>query len=80
MTSESFDDHLKHFKIVFNHQQQAILILNKEKYEFRKSSIKFLGDIISAEEITTDPEKIQSITGFLTSHSTKEVRAFLGSI
>ena len=55
--SKSFEEHLEHLKIVFRKLQAANLTLNLEKCEFGKSQIKFLGHIISAEGITTDPEK-----------------------
>ena len=48
------------------------------KCEFGKSQIKFLGHIISADGVSTDPEKIQAITDFPKPNKAKDIRAFLG--
>lgn len=76
--SKTLDEHIQHLRIVFDKLQQANLTLNQEKCEFGKSQIKFLGHIISAEGMTTDPEKIESITGFPAPRKIKDLRAFLG--
>ena len=41
--------------------EEAHMILNPEKCEFSKTSIKILGHILSSEVIKPDPEKIKSI-------------------
>lgn len=76
--SKSFKEHLEHLEIVLKKLMNANLVLNREKCEFGKSNIKFLGHIITAEGISTDPEKIQAITDFPRPRRTKDVRAFLG--
>ena len=62
---------------MYKRQRQANLVLNYEKCEFWKSEIKFLGHIISAQGVSTNAEKIQSITGFPTPKKAKDIRAFL---
>ena len=75
--SKSFEEHLKHLDTVFTKLRQANLMVNYEKCEFDKSEIKFLGHIISAQGVSTDPEKIESITGFPTPKKTKDISCLL---
>ena len=56
----------------------ANLKLNPEKCQFFKKSVTFLGHIISDQGVSTDPEKIQAITQWLTLTSPEELRSFLG--
>ena len=76
--SKSFKEHLHHLDIVFCKLRDANLALNLDKCEFGKSQIKFLGHIISADGVSTDPEKIQAITEFPNPKKAKDIRAFLG--
>ena len=52
--------------------------LNLDICEFIKSSIQFLGHIISSSGIQPDPTKITSITNFPIPRNLKGLRAFLG--
>ena len=76
--SKSFEEHLNHLDIVFRKLRDANLMLNLDKCEFGKSQIKFLGHIISADVVSTDPETIQAITEFANPKKAKDIRAFLG--
>lgn len=78
VVSKTFDEHMQHLDVIFNKLKRANLAINKEKCEFIQSKIKFLGHIISAEGIQTDPEKICGITNFPTPRKNKDIRAFLG--
>jgi hypothetical protein len=70
--------HLKHLDLIFKKLKRENLVLSKEKCEFFQTEVKFLGHIISSEDIRTDPDKIESITNFPTPRKNKDVRAFLG--
>ena len=50
---------------VLQHIQVAGVTLNKEKYEFGRTSIKFLaiGNLINSDGITGDPQKTPAIRG-----------------
>ena len=76
--SRTFEEHMEHLRQVFDCFRKANLTLNLKKCEWVKSSMKFLGHIISEEGIRTDPEKIRSITEFPTPRDKKGLRAFLG--
>ena len=59
------EEHDKHLQAALECIQLASAILNKEKYEFSKasikSSIKFLGHIITPEGIFPDPSKTTAV-------------------
>ena len=49
-----------------------------KKCEFAKKKLKFLGHIISREEIRTDPEKIEKMVNIRPFKNLKELRSRLG--
>ena len=53
--------HLKHIRMVFERLQQADLKLKKEKCNFIKANIQYLGHIILGEGIIPVPEKLESL-------------------
>ena len=65
---------------VMQKQSDAGLTLNPDKCEYSKSSIKFLGHIISSEGITIDPEKVEAITNFPKPTNITELRRLLGMV
>ena len=54
--------------------------LNREKYNFFKSHIQYLGHLISGEGIKPLPEKLESIKEMPPPTTPKEVKQFLGLI
>lgn len=45
-----------------------------------QQSVKFLGQILCAEGICTDPEKVESIVSMREPRDVKEVKSFLGLV
>ena len=72
--SKSFEEHLNHLDIFFRKLGDANLVLNLDKCEFGKSQIKFLGHIILADVVSTDPERIQAITNFPNPKKANDIR------
>ena len=64
--------------MVFEWLRQADLKLKKEKCNFLKANIQYLGHIISGEGITLVPEKLESLELMPHPHNPKEVKQFLG--
>lgn len=56
------------------------IFLAPTKCEFARESVTFLGHIISADGLATDPEKVKSVREFPTPKTVKEVRSFLGMV
>ena len=63
-----------------NRIQSAKVTLNKEKCEFGKTSIRFLGHIINGEGVSADPRKTAAIQEMRTPQSIPELRRFLGMV
>lgn len=76
--SKTLQEHIVNLRSVFEKFRRANISLNIEKCEFMKTSIRFLGHIISEEGVQPDPSKISSITEFPTPNNLKGLRAFLG--
>ena len=60
--------------------QTASVTLNKDKCQFGKDTLSFLGHIISAEGVSPDPNKIRAVVNMKTPTSTTELRRFMGMV
>ena len=74
---EEYDQRLH---AVLNKLKEAHIILNPEKCEFGKTSIKILGHIVSSDGIKPYPDKIKSILNLPVPENVPEVRSFLGMV
>ena len=72
--------HLVHMRQLFQRLREADLKLNREKCNFFKSHIQYLGHLISGEGIKPLPEKLESIKEMPSPTTPKEVKQFLGLI
>ena len=54
--------------------------LNLDKCQFSKTSVRFLGQVIDAQGIRPDPDKLEAIKNMRQQENVKEVRRFLGMI
>ena len=58
---ESQEEHDKHLAVVLVKIQRAGLTLNKDKRQFSKNRITFLGQIIDVSEVHSDADKVSAI-------------------
>jgi len=72
------EEHDKRLQAAIERIQQAGITLNKEKCEFSKSKVTYLGQVISASGIKPDPDKVRAILEMKEPKNTSEVRQFLG--
>ena len=72
--------HLVHMRQLFQRLREADLKLNREKCNFFKSHIQYLGHLISGEGFKPLPEKLESIKEMPPPTTPKEVKQFLGLI
>ena len=78
------DDVLIHGKTAQEHDQRLVAVLdrlrkakvtlNKEKCEFSKHSVRFLGQIIDPSGIRADPDKVQAIQDMKEPENITELR------
>ena len=59
--SENLKDHKRHVREVLGGLQKNGLHLAAEKCEFHRTSVKYLGFIISTEGCALDPAKIETV-------------------
>ena len=76
--SKTVDEHLERLQEVFARLKSAGLKLKPSKCNFLQQKVKYLGHIVSADGIATDPDKIAAIKDWRTPQTVEEVRRFLG--
>lgn len=76
--SSSIDDHLQRLGTVLSRLQHEGLKVKLSKCEFFKKEVKYLGHVISADGVSTDPDKIAAVAGWPRPNTTTEMRSFLG--
>ncbi len=75
---ETQEEMLHKMSLVLQRYQEAGLTLNPKTWTFLQPSISFLGRIVSAAGLSTDPEKVRAVQEWPTPTSVEEVRSFLG--
>ena len=56
------------------------LSLKPEKFKFKKTSVEYLGVVISQDSIMMDPAKVARVSEWPTPTTKKEVQSFLGFV
>ena len=74
------EEHDARLEAVLQRLKSAGVTLNREKCEFSKSKIVFLGHLIDAEGIHPDPEKTAAIAQMKPPSNVPELRRFLGMV
>jgi hypothetical protein len=59
--SKSLEEHIQHLQEVFMILKDNKFLLKLSKCSFAQQSLEFLGHIISAQGVSTDPTKIQAV-------------------
>jgi len=76
--SPSWEQHLKDLRATFTRLRAANLRLNIGKCEFAKPRLVFLGYVVTAAGIHTDPEKVAKMQAARPPKDRTELRGFLG--
>ena len=76
--STSLEQHREHVRNVLGRLRQHGLYVKAEKCEFERSSIPFLGLIISTEGIEMDPQKVSAMLDWPPPSDKKGVQRFVG--
>ena len=76
--SNTIADHLKRLERVFQKLREHGLKIEAEKCQFFQSRVKYLGHVVSAEGVTTDPAKTEAVSQWPTPRTLKDLRSFLG--
>lgn len=76
--SKSFDEHLERLQLVFDRLREHGLKLKPSKCQLLRKEVRYLGHLVSAEGVRTDPEKISRVRDWVRPTNRKEVLQFLG--
>ena len=76
--SKTFEEHIERLHAVFSKLAEHKLKLKPSKCELFKSSVTYLGHIISSQGICTDPDKTNTVSNWPAPTNVKELREFLG--
>ena len=76
--SKTREEHIYHLQQVFEWLSKDQWKLKFSTCKFVRQSISYLGHVISAEGVSTDPVKIQAVKDWPTPVCVKDVRGFLG--
>ena len=78
--SGTFEEHLSRLRSVFERLREAGLKLKSSKCIFLQRQVSFLGHVVSAEGIQTDPNKVAAVRDWPTPTSISELKGFLGLV
>nr|GEX27924.1 hypothetical protein VITISV_025813 [Tanacetum cinerariifolium] len=76
--SKTKEEHEKHLRIVLGTLRQTKLYAKFLKCKFWLGHVEFLGHIVSADGITMDSAKVETITKWPRPKTVTEIRSFLG--
>jgi transposase InsO family protein len=76
--SSTLEEHLVRLGKVFQRLKDCGLKLKPSKCEFMKAKCNYLGHVVSAEGVSTDPEKIEKVLNWKVPGTAKELASFLG--
>ncbi|GFW78082.1 retrovirus-related Pol polyprotein from transposon 297 [Trichonephila clavipes] len=70
----TFEEHLQNIRKVLSKLSDANLKLNPSKCKFFQKEVNYLGHIISAEGVRTDPEKVSTVKNWKRPENLRELR------
>ena len=73
-----FDEELARLRVVFGKIREANFLLNPTKCSLFKRQLEYLGHIISAAGIATDPKKTEKVKNWPTPTNKEQLHSFLG--
>ena len=76
--SDTLEEHERRLRQVFERLRANGLKLSLEKCQFFHRSVKYLGHVVSALGISTDPDKIAAVMEWPRPHNQKELKSWLG--
>lgn len=74
----TFDLHLKILREIFRRLREANLTVAKEKCQFCRPELKYLGYVVDRHGLHVDPEKVSAIVNIPPPKSVSEVRRIIG--
>jgi ribonuclease HI len=76
--SKSVEEHEQHLRVVLGKLRAHKLYAKFSKCEFWLEKISFLGHILTAEGVSVDPRKVETVSNWQQPTNVSEIRSFLG--
>jgi hypothetical protein len=76
--SKTREEHLVHVRMVLETLRHHQLFAKASKCQFLRSSVGFLGHVISERGVAVDPRKVAAVAEWATPTSCTDVRRFIG--
>ena len=76
----TLQEHNENLTKVLARIRQAGLRLKPKKCSFAQQSVEYLGHVVSAEGIQTDPKKLMAVRQYLVPTNVQSLRSFLGLV
>ncbi len=76
--SSSVAQHLMRLEVVLHRLEVEGLKARLRKCSFFQKEVKYLGHVISAEGVSTDPSKVEAVAQWRCPETVKDLRSFLG--
>lgn len=76
--SKTWAEHMQHVQQVMLILQHNQFLLKRSKCEFGRQSLEYLGHVISAQGVSTEPTKIAAVKSWPVPKNVKQLRGFLG--
>lgn len=76
--SPSLPEHVRHLSLVLDLLRQHQLFVKESKCSFAQTQLEYLGHIVSAEGVATDPKKTAAMVAWPRPTTVTELRGFLG--
>ena len=64
LVTQTFDDHLIWLRHVLSKIRGAGLTINKEKSEFCRTQVRYLGFVINCDGLQVDPDKVVPVVNY----------------
>ena len=78
IATETIEDHIARIKEVFECLREAGFKMLAEKYDFMRFETKYLGRVVSAGGIKSDPEAVVKIQEWMPPRNKEDLQSFLG--
>ncbi|GFX62377.1 retrovirus-related Pol polyprotein from transposon 297 [Trichonephila clavipes] len=78
--ARTFEEHLQNIRKVLSKLSDANLKLNPSKCKFFQKEVNYLGHIISAEGVRTDPEKVSAVKNWKRPENLRELQKLPGTM
>ena len=78
INSNTWEDHLKHVRVILQRLREAGLTVKPTKYQFGIERCVYLGHVVGGGIVQPEASKVETVKQFAVPEIKKQVRAFLG--